>query len=163
MASLEELEKRIRKRRRQSRLTESDRRLIAVISAIIVLICIGIAFFIAMQPKTVITQTEHFTITEEGNNSEKITITIEGEVPSGYKLSIDISENSYFSFNEITSEKDKAEHKTVYELTPLDRGTANLDFYYMSENETRLYSKLHYTVEVFNVHSMRLLTVNVTE
>jgi len=163
MAALKDIKKKIRKVKRQSGLTEGDKRLIAVISAIIALVCIGVGFFIAMQPKTVVTDTGKFIVTEEGNTSDEIILTIEGKIPDGYKMSKDVSSNEYFTFDEITTPEDQAANKQVFKLTPKERGAANLDFYYISSDGYKLYTKLHYTVEVYNDYSMKLLTLNVTD
>lgn len=147
-------------KRKKYVLREKDRRLIAVISAIIVLIAFGIALMIAMREKPVKTDTGKFYIVEKDNYSSKITLTIEGEVPSKYHQRIDIpADNDVYTIEKVSEGKGKS----VYEIFPKNTGAETLDFYYETSEGGELYTKLHYTVEVTMNGKGRLLTLNVTD
>ena len=149
-----------KKKKKRVRLREKDRRTIAIVSAIIVVIAIGIALALAMRSKPVKTDTGKFYIVEENNYSSKITLTIEGEVPSKYHQRIDVpAGNEVYIIESVSEEKGKC----VYEIFPKKTGAETLDFYYETPDGSELYTKLHYTVEVTADGKGRLLTLNVTD
>ena len=141
-------------------LNEREKRNIVIITTIVVLAIIGIAFAIGARPKTIKTDTGKFYIVEEGDYSKKITLSIDGAVPSKYRLRIDIpADNDVYTFKKV-SEKD---NKVVFEIGPKNRGASILDFYYETPDGNELYTKLHYTVDVSPNGKVRLYEVNVTD
>lgn len=149
-----------KKKRKKVRLTDKDKRTILIVSAFIILIGLGIALMLGMRAKPVKTDTGKFYIVEEDNYSEKITLSIQGAVPSKYRQRIDIQENDgIFDMNKVSDKDDTV----VYEIFPRKTGAAVLDFYYETPDGTELYTKLHYTVEVTADGKGRLLTLNVTD
>ena len=155
-----EKKEKTKKKKKKLILTGKDKRTIAITSAIIVVIAAGIALTLAMRTKPVKTDTGKFYIVEEDNYSSKITLTIEGEVPSKYRQRIEIPEDNDVYTIETVSEE---EGKVVYEIFPKNTGAETLDFYYETPNGSELYTKLHYTVEVTMDGKGRLLTLNVTD
>ena len=153
-------EKKEKKKRKKIYLSEREKRTYTIIAVIVILAAIGIAFAIGARPKTIKTDTGKFYIVEEGNYSSKITLSIEGSVPSKYRLRIDIpANNDVYSFEKVSEKGDKV----VYEIIPKNTGANNLDFYYETPDGSELYTKLHYTVDVSSNGKVRLYEVNVTD